>query len=203
MSEPLTAKESELAGRVHRLQDAGKRPTLAGGGMVAETLNSISAHVPPLLIQAALVVFLAYHAWDYFNRAQQMVAQVESKRAEAAQAQAETDAKNTLIKGNTAALATLIAELDKTQADAATAKADAEAQAARIRGDSVRLATLKAELENTQAESVKAQAEADAQTQIIGGLPATSLYAFSTTIFDLPQFYPQRSRQIGRSLSLL
>jgi chromosome segregation ATPase len=129
-------------------------------------------HVPPVLIQAALVVFLAYHAWDYFNRAQQMVAQVESKHAEAAQAQAETDAKNTLIKGNTAALATLIAELEKTQADAATAKADAEAQAAKIRGDSVRLATLKAELENTQAESVKAQAEADAQIQIIGGMPA-------------------------------
>jgi hypothetical protein len=171
MSESLTAKEGELAGRVHRLQDTRKRPMLTGGGILAETLNFISAHVPPRLIQAALVVFLAYHAWDYFNRAQQMVAQVEAKRAEAAQAQAETDAKNNLIKGNTAALATLIADLEKTQAEAATAKAEAEAQAAKIRGDSVRLATLKAELENTQAESVKAQAEADAQLQIIGGIP--------------------------------
>src|ERR1700680_2419581 len=108
MSEQLTEKESELAGRVHKLQDASKRPTLTGGGMVAETLNFISAHAPPVLIQAALVVFLSYHAWDYFHRAHRMVTQWESKRAEPAQAQAETDAKNNLIKGNTAALATLI-----------------------------------------------------------------------------------------------
>src|ERR1700733_11964482 len=107
MSEPLTAKESELAGRVHKLLDARKRPMLTGGGMLAETLNFISAHVPPLLIQAALVVFLAYHAWDYFNRAQQMVAQVQAKRAEAEETQAEADARSDKIEGEATKLATV------------------------------------------------------------------------------------------------
>jgi chromosome segregation ATPase len=140
--------------------------------MIGETLNFISAHVPPVLIQAALVVFLGYHAWDYYNRAQQMVAQVESKQAEAVKAQAEADALNKKIGEETVVLATLKAELQKTQADAATAAAEAAAQGASVKGGTVRLATLRAELETTQAEGAKAQAEADAQTQIIDGLPA-------------------------------
>jgi hypothetical protein len=45
-----------------------------------------------VLIQVALVVFLGFHAWDDYNSAQQMVAQVESKQAEAVRAQAEADA---------------------------------------------------------------------------------------------------------------
>jgi hypothetical protein len=170
-----TSKELGLAERANELEDAASRPKIAGGGLLADAINFVTAHVPPKLITAALVVFLAYHAWDYFNRAQQMVAQLEAKRAEAAQVQADADAQNAKIKDESLKLATVRAELAKTQADAATAKAEAAAQGARRSGDTVRLATLTAELAKTQADAAKAQAEADAQTQLIGGMQLSVL----------------------------
>lgn len=55
MSAKLSERESELAGKLGRLQGAKARPSIENGGMIGEALNFISAHVPPVLIQLALV----------------------------------------------------------------------------------------------------------------------------------------------------
>ncbi|MHB8267476.1 hypothetical protein [Bradyrhizobium sp.] len=173
MSSELTDKEKALAGQVAALQDAPARPRIQGGGLVGETLNFISAHVPPVLIKIALVVFLGYHAWDYYNRAQQMVAEVESKQGEAAKFKADADAIYNRIGADSAELAKLKAELTRLRAEGDTAKADYEAQATIIDGVPLRLATVKAEIENTSSEASKAQYELDASKQTIDGMPFT------------------------------
>lgn len=171
MKDDPTEKEMELAKHIGKLEGAASRPKITGGGLLTEALNFVSAHVPTRLTTAAIVIFLGYHAWDYFQRAQQMVAALEAKRAEAAAAIVEADAQNKRIGNDSMRLATLKAELEKVQADAEAAKADADAQNKRIGDGSMRLATLKAELEKTQAESVQAKAEADALNQIVDGIP--------------------------------
>jgi uncharacterized protein (DUF2249 family) len=171
LSSELTDKEKALAGQVAVLQDATARPKIEGGGMVGETLNFISAHVPPALVKIALVVFLGYHAWDYYNRAQQMVAQVESKRAEAMETQAKADGVNAMVDGQSTARNKLKAELAQLRAAAEIAKANALALGTQVNGGTLRLATIKAELEKTNAEGAKTQAEADAQNQSINGIP--------------------------------
>ena len=171
MSSELTDKEKALAGEVAALQDATARPKIEGGGMLGETLNFISAHVPPALVKIALVVFLGYHAWDYYNRAQQFVAQVESKRAEAMEVQAKADGVNAMVDGQSTARNKLRAELAHLRAAAETAKANALALGTQVRGETIRLATIKADFDTTQAEAAKTQAQADAQTQRINGIP--------------------------------
>jgi hypothetical protein len=171
MSSELTDKEKALAGEVAALQDATARPKIEGGGMLGETLNFISAHVPPALVKIALVVFLGYHAWDYYNRAQQFVAQVESKRAEAMEVQAKADGVNAMVDGQSTARNKLRAELAQLRAAAETAKANALALGTQVRGETIRLATIKADFDTTQAEAAKTQAQADAQTQRINGIP--------------------------------
>ena len=166
----LTDKDRALAEKIIKLREASGRPMIEGGGMVGDTLNFVSARVPPALIKVALVVFIGFHAWEYYNRSQQFVAQVESKRAEALEGQVRADAVNKVTAGVTARTATLEAEFEKVKADAATAQAEAEALGAQVKNGSIRLATLKAEIANTQAEADKAQAEADAQTQVIDGM---------------------------------
>jgi len=171
VSNELTDKEKALAGQAAVLQDTTARPKIEGGGMLGETLNFISAHVPPVLVKIALVVFLGYHAWDYYNRAQQMVAQVESKRAEAMETQAKADGVNAMVDGNSTARNKLMADLAQLRAAAETAKANALALSTQVRGETIRLATIKAEVETTKAQAAKTQAEADAQTQSINGIP--------------------------------
>jgi hypothetical protein len=171
VSNELTDKEKALAGQAAALQDTTARPKIEGGGMLGETLNFISAHVPPVLVKIALVVFLGYHAWDYYNRAQQMVAQVESKRAEATETQAKADGVNAMVDGKSTARTKLLADLAQLRAAAETAKANALALGTLVKGETIRLATIKAEVETTNAQSAKTQAEADAQTQLINGIP--------------------------------
>jgi chromosome segregation ATPase len=163
MKNQPTPKELDLAGRVHDLDDAASRPKIAGGGLLAEAFNFVTAHVPRRLVAVALVVFLSYHAWDYYNRAQQMVAQLEAKRAEAVQTQTDADAQNAATNGESVRSATIRAELARLEADAATAKAEAEAQSAIVEDKTARLATLQAELEKTQAEAARVRADAAAQ----------------------------------------
>jgi hypothetical protein len=167
----LTDKEKALAGQAAALQDTTARPKIEGGGMLGETLNFVSAHVPPVLVKIALVVFLGYHAWDYYNRAQQMVAQVESKRAEAMETQAKADGVNAMVDGKSTARNKLLADLAQLRAAAETAKANALALSTQVRGETIRLATIKAEVETTKAQAAKTQAEADAQTQSINDVP--------------------------------
>ncbi len=124
------------------------------------------------IMTAALTIFIAYHGWTALNSAQQLVADLQTKRAEAGQAIAEANALNGKAGYETMARATLEAELKKTQEQAAAARADADAQNAVINGASMRLATIRAELEKTQAEAAQAKADADAQNQTIDGLPA-------------------------------
>lgn len=171
MSNELTDKEKALAGQAAALQDTTARPKIEGGGMLGETLNFVSAHVPPVLVKIALVVFLGYHAWDYYNRAQQFVAQVESKRAEAMEVQAKADGVNAMVDGQSTARNKLRAELARLRAAAETAKANALALGTQVRGETIRLATIKADFDTTQAEAAKTQAQADAQTQQINGIP--------------------------------
>jgi hypothetical protein len=171
VSNELTDKEKALAGRAAALQDTSARPKIEGGGMLGETLNFVSAHVPPVLIKIALVVFLGYHAWDYYNRAQQMVAQVESKRAEATEMQAKADSVNAMVDGQSTSRNKLLADLAQLRAAAETAKANALALGTQVKGETIRLATIKAEVETTKAQAETAQAEADAQNQLINGIP--------------------------------
>jgi len=60
MKKEPTPKELDLAARVNALDDAGSRPKIAGGGLLADAINFVTAHVPPRLTAAALVVFLSY-----------------------------------------------------------------------------------------------------------------------------------------------
>jgi chromosome segregation ATPase len=163
MKKEPTPKELDLAARVNEFDDAVSRPKIAGGGLLADAINFLTARVPQRLTAAALVVFLSYHAWDYYNRGQQMVAQLEAKRAEAVQTQADADAQNAVINGESVKSATIRAELARVEADAATAKAEAEAQSSIVGEKTARLATLQAELEKTQADAAKARADAAAQ----------------------------------------
>lgn len=167
----LTKKEVALAGQLAALHDTSTRPTIAGGGMLGDALNFVSAHVPPMLVKISLLVFLGYHAWSYYNQAQQMVAQVESKQGEAMKAEAEADSLNNRIGADSAEAAKLKAELTRLQADSETAKAEYEAQSTIIGGVPARLATVKAEIEKTQAEASKVQYEVDALRQQIDGMP--------------------------------
>jgi hypothetical protein len=169
MRNGLTDKERLLAGQVAALHDTTARPRIESGGMVGETLNFIAAHIPPVLVKIALIVFLGYHAWDYFNRAQQMVAQVESKRADATETQAKADSVNTTVDGQTTARAKLKADLDKLRADANTARANAQALGTQTKDGTLRLQQIRADVETMQYEAQKADAEQAVQNEVVSG----------------------------------
>jgi hypothetical protein len=167
----LTDTEKELAGKIVKLRGKSGRPKITGGGMVGDLLNAISEHVPTNLVRAALVVFLGYHAWDYYARAQQMVADVEAKNAEARQAEVEADAINQKIGVDSASLAKVKAELTALQAAAQIAEADAKAQAQTIGNGTARLAMLRAEIDAAKNQAASVQAKVDALRQNINGMP--------------------------------
>lgn len=172
MPDDLTNAEKELASRVGKLRDAAARPQVDGLGMLGDGLNFLSAHVPLQLIRWALVVALGFYAWDSFNRSQQVVAILETKRGEAGKLEAEAAAINTKIGGDSAELAKLKAELEQLQAEGKTAKADYEANATIINGVPARLATIRAEIVKTENDAKTAQADYEANATIISGVPA-------------------------------
>jgi hypothetical protein len=171
MADEPTDRETALATRIVDLRDKSGRPKVAGSGPVVDTLNFVSARAPLALIRLGLIVFLAYVAWGYYTRAQQMVFDLKSKEAEVTKTQVEADAVRHKVNEETAQRATLKAQIAKIKADAATAEAEAQAAKAEIGGVSARLAGLRAEMELARAEGDKAQAEANAQNQVIDGVP--------------------------------
>ena len=172
MSNEPTEKELKLAARVNELDDAAARPALGDGGLFAAAVKFLMSRVSRGMMAAALSIFIAFHAWEAFNEAQQWMSELQTKRAEAGKAIAEANGLNAMAGNSTVARATLEAELSKTQEQAAAAEADAAAQNEIINGASMRLQTLRAEIEKTKAEADAAKAEADAQTQLIDGMPA-------------------------------
>ncbi len=167
-----TEKELKLAARVNELDDAAAQPVLGDGGLFAAAVKFLMSRVSRGMMAAALSIFIAFHAWEAINEAQQSMSELQTKRAEAGKAIAEANALNAMTGNTTIARATLEAELKKTQEQAAAAEADAAAQNEIVNGASMRLQTLRAEIEKTKAEADAAKAEADAQMQIIDGLPA-------------------------------
>jgi chromosome segregation ATPase len=172
MADEPTEKELKLAARVNELDDAAAQPVLGDGGLFAAAVKFLMSRVSRGMMAAALSIFIAFHAWEAINEAQQSMSELQTKRGEAGKAIAEANALNAMIGNTTIARATLEAELKKTQEQAAAAEADAAAQNEIVNGASIRLQTLRAEIEKTRAEADAAKAEADAQTQIIDGLPA-------------------------------
>lgn len=171
MAEQKTENETELARRVVALRDRSSRPKISGSGPVIDILNFVSERAPLSLIRLALVVFLAYVAWGYYIRGQQMLSDLKNKEADVIKAQVDADAAKHKVDNETAQRATLKAQLAKVKADVATAEAEAQAAKAQIGGVSARLAGLRAEMELARADGDKAQAEANAQNQIIDGVP--------------------------------
>jgi hypothetical protein len=135
-----TDRELELARRLDALEAQATRPVIAGGGLLCAIVNGIIARVPPKLITMAVVVFLAWNGWDYFNRWQQLSAETQKLEAKAAALAADADAKGLNIDGDPLQTRKMIADI----------------------------ATLRAEIARTRAEADKTQAEADAQNQKIG-----------------------------------
>src|SRR5271167_3744993 len=113
MADEPNAREIALATRVVSQRNTTARPRLSGSGPVFDTLNFIGERAPLTLVRLALVVFLAYVAWGYYIRAQQMFADVEGKDATATQTQVKADSVNKKVNDETAQLATVKAQLAK------------------------------------------------------------------------------------------
>lgn len=171
MSDDITGREKELAGKIDRLKDQAARPQIEGGGWLGDALNFVATKAPVLLIRLALLVFVAYEAFAYYSKAQEQAAALTEKRAQVTQVDADAAAVRTKIGGDTAELARLKAELVKLQSDSITADADARAQAQRMGEGTARLASIRAEIETAQNEATRLRAEVDAQNQNIAGLP--------------------------------
>ena len=171
MGQEPTQDEVDLAKRINDLEGKAARPVIAGEGAVVAALNFINSLVPKWLITTTIAVFLAFHAWDYYNKAQQVAAQTQAVEAEAAQVSVDAAAQGEIIDSESLRAKTLEAELAKTQAEAAQTRAEADALNKKIGDGSLRLQTVEAELAKTQAEAATAKAEADAQSQLLEGLP--------------------------------
>lgn len=168
MTDQPTERELALAARVKELEATAAQRSGAAGGIFEQLWLFVSAFVPPWIIGAALAVFLTFHAWEYYNGAQMVVAETQIAKAQAAQKDAEAKALNAKIGDEPLRLKTLQAELAKRQAEAARAKAEADAQNAMIDDASMRLATLQAQLANVQAQGARAKATAEAASKKFG-----------------------------------
>jgi hypothetical protein len=170
MSEGPTEREALLEARVKELEAAAAlhEHSDASAGMVEQVWRYFTAYVPPWIVAAGLAVFLAFHAWEYYNQAQMAVAETQLTKAQASLKDAEANARNTKIEGEPLQTATVKAELAKKQQEAARAKIEADAQNAMIDDVTVRLQTLKAEVANKRAQAEKARAAADAASARFG-----------------------------------
>jgi len=171
MSWQPTERELELAKRLDALEAQASRPVVAGGGLLTTVVNELISRVPRKLVTTALLVFLGWHGWDYFNRWQQLSAETLKLEAKAAALAADADAKGLRLDDDTLQTARMRAEVAKLQAEADKATAEADAQSTRVGNATIRLKSLQADIARTQAEADKAQAEADAQTQLVGYMP--------------------------------
>jgi hypothetical protein len=126
--------EAEIAhARRILAQEAGATPEFnqSGGlwGMVAQLINST---VPRLVLTAAALVFLGYHAWDYYNEARREPALTEEIQAKAAIEKVKADALNQKIENDTLEARLKKAELERAIAEAKARKAEADALNSRV-----------------------------------------------------------------------
>jgi hypothetical protein len=154
MADEPNKRELALAARVNELEDADAAPTVAGVGMFSLAVNFLMRRVTKEIMTIALLMFIAYHGWAAFNDSQQSTADLQTKRAEAGQMEAEAAAINSNAGGGSMQLETLLAQISKTQAEADQAKADAEAQNQMIDGTPAAVAQKKAEVE-TEEQNVR------------------------------------------------
>ena len=158
MSWQPTERELDLAKRLDALEAQAARPVVSGGGLLSQIVTGVISRVPPRLVTTALVVFLAWHGWDYFNRWQQLSAETQKLEAKAATLAADADAKGLNLDGETlqtqrmrTEIATLQADIARTQAEADKARAEANAQNQQI--GKVKLAVLQKQAEVNEAEA--------------------------------------------------
>src|ERR1700722_7506298 len=101
MTREPTERELDLAKRLDALEAQAARPVIAGGGLLSAVVNGIISRVPAWLLRTALIVFLGWHGWDYFNMWQQQSAETVKLTANAAALAADADAKGVPLDGNT------------------------------------------------------------------------------------------------------
>lgn len=155
MAKQPNKRELELAARVNELHDAAERPSVAGVGIFSLAVNFLMGHVTRGMMTVGLLVFIAYQGWAAFNDGQQAMADLQTKRAEVGQTQAEAVAINANVDGGPMQLETLLAQVAKTQAEADQAKADADAQTQIFNGMSVAVAQKQADVAALEAEVQK------------------------------------------------
>ncbi len=155
MAEQPSKRELELAARVNELHDAAERPSVAGVGIFSLAVNFLMGHITRGMMTVGLLVFIAYQGWAAFNDSQQATADLQTKRAEVGQTQAEAAAINANVEGGPMQLETLLAQVAKTQAEADQLKADADAQTQIFNGMPVAVAQKLADVAALEAELKK------------------------------------------------
>lgn len=166
MAGELTTTEKQLGRQLAALRSTQDRPSIIGGGMIGDAINFLSARVPIMVIRASVLVFIAYHAWTYYARAQQMVSELAATSAEAIRAETEAQAVNQQLGMTTAQREAKLAELAQMEADAAKATAQAQALNSQMDGQSARLKGLKADLAKATGDRDKAQVLLKAQQNV-------------------------------------
>jgi hypothetical protein len=174
MTEIPTDREALLEARVKELEAAAaqRKTPGAGAGIIEQVWHYFTAFVPPWIIACGLAIFLGFHAWEYFNKAQMQTAETQLQRAQAALKDANARAQADTIEaaGQNVPLQTEIAkaEAEKAKQEAAQAQVEADALNAKVGDETSRLTMARAELAGKRAQAQKARAEADAKTSKAG-----------------------------------
>jgi hypothetical protein len=161
----------EIARAKEILAQENEKPGAAAGGgnagIPGMILQMIQALPRPIII-GGLVVFLGYHAWDYYNAARRDPAETQEIMAKAGTAQVDYEAQNKkLANGDTVRGAAVEAEMQKLRAEAAAAKATTDALTQQINGLTAAEGLKRAELEKLANDARIAKADADAQTALL------------------------------------
>ena len=184
MIEDTTEREKLLEARVKELEAsaAATGQPKGGGGIVEQLWRYFSVFIPPWILVTGLGVFVAFHAWEYFNGAQITARETQFQKAQAAIKDAEQAARNTEVGGEPLEVVTVQAQLKQKQQEAARAKIEADAMNAMIGDESARLAQAQATLAAKQAEATKTRAAADAARTKSGLLTLTQREAIAKLV---------------------
>jgi hypothetical protein len=170
MTEPNDKPTAEEIARAKEiLKQEGEKPGAQQSGFMGVwgMILQMTHMLPKSVIVGALVVFLGYHAWDYYNAARRDPAETQEAIAKAAAAQAEADAQNKRVGNDTVRGAAVEAEMQKLRAEAAAAKVTTDALTQQINGLTAAEGIKRAELEKLANEARIAKADADAQTALL------------------------------------
>jgi hypothetical protein len=152
------------------LKQENEKPGAATGGGFAGIpgmiLQMIQALPRPIIV-GGLLIFLGWHAWDYYNAAIRDPAETQEIKAKAATAQAEANAQNALAGDDTVRGAAVRAEMEKLRQEAAAAKATTDALTQQINGLTAAEGLKRAELEKLANEAQTAGAEARAANAVL------------------------------------